>query len=73
MALFNPILLIVASFVMFIMAPDIGKHLMPIALNVAFLIFFALSLKLSFTPRARQRVEAHRPSAMRNYEELPYL
>lgn len=73
MALFNPILLIVASFVMFIMAPDIGKHLMPIALNVAFFIFFALSLKLSFTPRARQRVEAHRPSAMRNYEELPYL
>jgi hypothetical protein len=46
---------------------------MPIALNVAFFIFFALSLKLSFTPRARQRVEAHRPSAMRNYEELPYL
>jgi len=44
MALFNPILLIVASFLVYLVAPQIGKHLMPIALNIAFFIFFSLSL-----------------------------
>jgi len=43
-ALFNPILLIVANFVLFMVAPAIGKHTMPIALNVAFFIFFLLSV-----------------------------
>lgn len=44
MALFNPILLIIANFILFAIAPSIGKHSMPIALNVAFFIFFALSV-----------------------------
>jgi hypothetical protein len=44
MAIFNPFVLILASFVTYLIAPQIGKHLMPIALNVAFLIFFSLSL-----------------------------
>ena len=44
MALFNPILLIVASFVVYLIAPELGKHIMPIALNVAFFIVFSLSL-----------------------------
>lgn len=44
MALFNPILMIIANFVLFVIAPAIGKHSMPIALNVAFFVFFALSL-----------------------------
>lgn len=44
MAAFSPIVLIVASFLVYLIAPAIGKHLMPIALNVAFFIFFALSL-----------------------------
>lgn len=44
MAFFNPILLIVASFLVFAIVPQLGKHLMPIALNVAFFIFFSLSL-----------------------------
>jgi len=44
MALLNPILLIVASFLVYVLAPDIGKYLMPIALNVAFSIFFAASI-----------------------------
>ena len=44
MAVFNPILLIICSFIVFAIAPQIGKHLMPIALNVAFFIFFMLSL-----------------------------
>ena len=44
MAIFNPILLIIANFILFAIAPSIGKHSMPIALNVAFFVFFALSL-----------------------------
>lgn len=47
MALLNPILLLVASFVVFVVAPDIGKYLMPIALNVAFFIFFLLSTRIA--------------------------
>ena len=43
-SLFNPILLIVANFGLFALFPQIGKHLMPIALNVAFFVFFGLSL-----------------------------
>lgn len=44
MAAFNPILLIVANFILFAFVPVIGKHTMPIALNVSFLVFFLLSL-----------------------------
>lgn len=47
MALLNPILLLVASFIVFVVAPDIGKYLMPIALNVAFFIFFSLSTRIA--------------------------
>lgn len=43
MAVLNPILLIIASFVVFLVAPGIGKYLMPIALNVAFFIVFSVS------------------------------
>lgn len=43
-ALFNPILLIIASFVIYLIAPNVGKHMMPIALNVAFTVFFTLSI-----------------------------
>jgi len=44
MAIFSPIVLIVANFILFAVAPSIGKHTMPIALNVAFFFFFSLSL-----------------------------
>ncbi len=44
MAVFNPILLIIGSFLVYLAAPQIGKHVMPIALNVAFFIVFTLSL-----------------------------
>lgn len=47
MALFNPILLIITNFVLFAIAPSIGKYTMPIALNVAYAIFFALSLRFA--------------------------
>lgn len=44
MAIFNPIVLLVANFILFAVMPSLGKHTMPIALNVAFFIVFALSL-----------------------------
>lgn len=44
MAIFSPFVLILMSFLIYVIAPQIGKHLMPIALNVAFFIFFSLSL-----------------------------
>jgi len=44
MALFNPILLLIASFVTYLLLPQLGKHIMPIALNVAFFFVFSLSL-----------------------------
>jgi len=44
MALLNPILLIVASFIVYAVAPVLGKYLMPIALNVAFFVFFLASI-----------------------------
>jgi len=47
MAILNPILLIVASFVIYAIAPDLGKYLMPIALNVAFGILFIASIGIA--------------------------
>ena len=44
MAIFSPIVLIVLNFLINAIAPQIGKHMMPIALNIAFFIFFSLSL-----------------------------
>ena len=46
-ALLNPILLLVASFLVYALAPAIGKYLMPIALNVAFFILFATSIVIA--------------------------
>lgn len=43
MVAFNPILLLLLSFVVYVVAPSVGKYVMPIALNVAFFIFFSLS------------------------------
>ena len=47
MAVFNPILLLVANFILFMLVPEVGKHTMPIALNVAFFIFFLLSVLIA--------------------------
>lgn len=44
MAAFNPFLLILMCFAIWLAMPALGKHIMPIALNVAFFIFFSLSL-----------------------------
>ena len=47
MAWLNPITLIVASFLVYAAAPEIGKYLMPIALNVAFFVFFLASVVIA--------------------------
>lgn len=44
MAVFNPIILLLFSFAMWLALPDIGKYMMPIALNIAFSVFFGLSI-----------------------------
>ena len=51
MSILNPILLIVASFVVFVISPALGKYIMPIALNVAFAIFFILSTGIAIKKR----------------------
>ena len=43
-AIFSPVMLIICCFLVYLFVPQIGKHIMPIALNVAFFIFFSLSL-----------------------------
>ncbi len=47
MAVFNPVVLILLSFLIFFLVPSVGKYLMPIALNVAFFVIFALSIYYS--------------------------
>jgi len=47
MALLNPILLILASFAIWMVAPVVGVYLMPIALNVAFALLFLFSINYS--------------------------
>jgi hypothetical protein len=42
--IFNPIVLLLASFILFVLFPAIGKYPLPIALNVAFFIFFLISI-----------------------------
>jgi hypothetical protein len=49
----NPFLLIVACFLLFVAWRDVGKYVMPIALNVAFAIFFICSLRFG-RPSARE-------------------
>ncbi len=40
----NPIVLLLFSFIVYVIAPSIGKYMMPIALNIGFGLFFILSL-----------------------------
>jgi len=46
MAFFNPIILLLFSFGIWLALPEIGKYMMPIALNIGFTIFFILSLNI---------------------------
>jgi hypothetical protein len=43
-AIFSPIVLLVMNFIIYAISPGIGKYLMPIALNVAFGLFFIMSV-----------------------------
>ncbi len=43
-AAFSPIILLVSSFLVFLASPEVGKFIMPIALNVGFGIFFIMSV-----------------------------
>jgi hypothetical protein len=43
MALLNPVCLILASFVIWLVAPAIGIYIMPIALNISFALLFMFS------------------------------
>ena len=49
MAIANPAVLIAVSFAIWWAVPAIGKFLMPIALNVAFAIFYGLSTFIAFS------------------------
>jgi hypothetical protein len=55
-ALFNPVILLLLNFVIFLIIPSIGKYMMPIALNIGFGAFFVLSLlqvlNISFPSRS---------------------
>ena len=46
-AIFNPLILILASFTIWAVLPSLGVYLMPIALNIAFAILFAISISIS--------------------------
>lgn len=51
-AVCNPILLVLVSFLIYFIAPSIGGYLMPIAMNVAHFVLFAVSLCLMQKERA---------------------
>ncbi len=58
MGIFSPIILIVANFILFMVLPSIGKHTMPIALNVSFFIFFAISVCFAFKAQRVTRTQS---------------
>ena len=43
-AALSPIVLLLGSFLVFLLMPEVGKYIMPIALNVGFGLFFIMSL-----------------------------
>jgi len=55
MAVFNPILLLLSSFAIWLIQPSIGIYLMPIALNVAFGVLFIISIIVSSTTHLPKR------------------
>jgi len=44
MAITNPFVLILCSFLVYVIVPPIGKYMMPIAMNIAFGVFYSFSL-----------------------------
>ena len=54
-AILNPIFLIIGSFLVYFLAPDIGKYMMPIALNIAFFILFFVSTIIAVAKFGREQ------------------
>lgn len=55
MAFLNPIVLLLLNFVVYLIAPEVGKYMMPIALNIGFGLFFILSLlQVSNSPEKKE-------------------
>lgn len=52
-AAMNPILLVIACFIIYAVVPAIGGYLMPIAMNVAHFVLFGVSLCLTSSNRSR--------------------
>ena len=52
MAATSPVVLLLLNFLIYLIAPSIGKFVMPIALNVGFAAFFLLSLTFGDTKQA---------------------
>jgi hypothetical protein len=53
MLLFNPIVLLGVIFASYLLLPSVGVYLLPTAMNVAHLVFFALSLAVLRSSRRR--------------------
>ena len=49
MAATSPIVLLVMNFIVLVVAPEVGRYVAPIALNVGFSLFFMLSLTFGNT------------------------
>jgi len=55
MAATSPIVLLLMNFLIYFLMPEVGKYMMPIALNVGFSIFFLLSLLFGDTKQTLAR------------------
>ena len=56
MAATSPIVLLLLNFIVYLIAPSVGKFVMPIALNVGFSLFFLLSLIFGDLDKAAESV-----------------
>ena len=61
MGIANPFVLILCSFLVFAVVPAIGKYVMPIAMNVAFAIFYACSLLFADVRSEAQHITGANP------------
>ncbi|WP_131783285.1 DUF6796 family protein [Legionella gresilensis] len=47
MVIFNPVVILIGIFILYVILPKVGKYLIPIALHIMYGIFFALSAYLA--------------------------
>lgn len=48
MVIFNPLCLLILALLSYVWRPSVGKYIMPMAMNVAYAVFFMLSLAIAF-------------------------